>query len=86
MASLEGNVISIVSCQLFFIERENITSDRVVLAIIDASSIADQSGTGLLEVIKEHTKVWDCLDIRFYWDLGWKGEHGEGLSIPRQVA
>ena len=32
MASPEGNVISIVSCQLFFIERENITSDRVVLA------------------------------------------------------
>ena len=52
----------------------------MVLAIINS----DHSGTGLLEVIKEQTNVWDCLNVRFHWDLAWKGEHGVGIGIPRQ--
>jgi hypothetical protein len=83
LAGLEGDVISIFSCQLLFIEREDIT---ILSGTIKPSSIADPSGTGLLEVVDAQTKFWDCLNVRFYWDLGWKGEHSVGFTNPRHGA
>ena len=84
LTGFEGDEISIFSCQLLFIKRENITKLSGYDVMI--SSIVDASGTGLLEVIDAETKFWDGLNVRFYWDLGGKGEHGVGFTNPRHGA
>jgi len=44
------------------------------------------SGNSLPEVIDTQAELWDCPNIRFHRDMGWKDEHGVGFTNLRHDA